>query len=137
MSWAENLTREELIDHLDVYRDHPEFLHARDAYLKRAVIAKDVELADLLLKAGANPDWAELGGDSLLLYLVHEYEATHTSQGPLVLRLATLLLSYGANPERVESGNWRAIDHCIDHGLEEMVNIFVRYGADPKPRPYV
>jgi len=137
MTWAQNLTRDELIGHLAVCRDDPEFIQTRDAYLKSAVLSKDVQLVDLLLKAGANPNHAESWGDTLLHYLVHEYEVTRTTQGAVVLQLADLLLSHGADPELVGGGNWRAIDLCIEHRLNELVSLFVRYGADPKQRAYV
>jgi hypothetical protein len=89
-----------------------------------------------LLTAGHGPDVVEPWGDSLLHYLVHEYQVTRSTQGPIVLELLELLLKHGASPEHVGANNWRAIDLSIEAGLDEVTSIFVRYGASQIQREF-
>jgi ankyrin repeat protein len=109
---------------------------ARDAYLSQAVHRKDLDLVRTLLAEGVGPDVSEAWGDSLLHYLVHEYQVTRSTQGPVVLEILRLLLAYGANPNQVGANNWRAIDMSIDRGLTEVTEIFTRHGADPTQREF-
>ena len=134
MNWAAELSREEIVHHIDLFRDNPAFTSVRDELLRRAVHAKDLEVVEVLLKAGAGPDYVETWGESLLHHLEHEYEVTRSSQSPTVLRLVELLLSYGANPNQVGSGNWRAMDLGIEHGSTEFCRLLLQYGADPRQR---
>jgi ankyrin repeat protein len=137
MGWADKLSGDELVDSIAIFRDHPDFIQARNQHLANAVRCRDIQLIEVLLNAGAGPDWVDAGGDTLLLYLVHEYRVTRTSQGPTILQIATLLLEHGASPELVDAGNWRAIDHCTEQRLDAMTNLLVRFGADPTQREYV
>jgi hypothetical protein len=108
-----------------------------DAELVRAVQSKDVERVRALLAAGHGPDVVESWGDSLLHYLVHEYQVTRSSQGPAVLAILESLLKHGASPEQVGANNWRAIDISIEAGLNEVTDIFVRYGASRVQREFI
>jgi hypothetical protein len=137
MTWADKLSRDEILEHIEVFREHPDFVQSRNSYLQSAVYAKDLQLVEALLKAGAGPDWVSDTGETFLHYLTHEYQVTRTSQGPLVLQLATLLLTYGADPEMVGAGNWRAVDRCIYHHIDEMRDLLVQFGANPTLREYV
>ena len=90
-----------------------------------------------LLERGAGPDCVETWGDSLLHYLVHEYQTVRTLQGQAVIDILELLLANGADPERVGANNWRAIDVSIDLGVSELTTIFTRYGASPSQREFL
>jgi hypothetical protein len=100
------------------------------------VHAKDVERVRALLETGHGPDVVEPWGDSLLHYLVHEFQVTRSTQGPRVLEIIELLLKYGANPEQVGANNWRAVDLSIEAGLKELTEVFVRYGAKDAQREF-
>lgn len=104
-----------------------------DLELACAVQSKDVKNVCALLAAGHASDVIESWGDSLLHYLVHEYQVTRSTQGPIVLEILESLLKHGANPEHVGANNWRAIDLSIEAGLDEVTNVFVRYGASRVP----
>jgi len=104
--------------------------------LVSAVHAKDVERVRLLLEAGHGPDVLEPWGDSLLHYLVHEFQATRSTQGPRVLEIVELLLKHGADPEHVGANNWRAVDLSIEAGLDEITEVFLRHGAKSAQRKF-
>ena len=111
-------------------------LKARDADLTQAVHRKDLDLVRTLLAEGAGPDVSEACGDSLLHHLVHEYQVTRSTQGPVVLEILRLLLVHGANPNQVGANNWRAIDMSMDRGLTEVTEVFTSHGADPAKREF-
>lgn len=137
MSWAGALTRDDLLENLDTYRDEPEFVALRNAYLQNAVHTKDVRLVTALLDAGAGPDICEPWGDSLLHYLVHEFQVLRSTQGKTIVTILELLITKGANPEQVGANNWRALDIAIDRELHELVSLFVRHGANPAQREFI
>jgi ankyrin repeat protein len=137
MSWARQFSRDELLEHSAEFREDPAFIDVRDSYLARAVENLEIELAEALLKAGANPDGADLVGESLLDGLFFEYLNARSTHGEAVLRLTRLLLTYGANPDRIGSCNWRPIDRCIEYGLHEVVELFIEFGADPSQREFI
>jgi ankyrin repeat protein len=111
-------------------------LKASDAQLKQAVHSKDLEQVRLLLEEGAGPDCVESWGDTLLRYLVHEYQTVRTLQGQAVIDILELLLVNGANPDHVGANNWRAIDVSLAEGLPELTEVFIRHGATPTQREF-
>lgn len=83
------------------------------------------------------PNIRELWADDLLLYLGHGYKVTKSAKGDIIYRVLELLLSYGANPNNVGSNNWRAIDGFIERKDKELIDLFIRYGADPLQREFI
>ena len=137
MSWVDNLSREELLDQIEVLRDHRDFIESRNYLLQRALGNDDLLLVEALLRAGAGPDWVDDSGETLLHDLMHAYRLMGSSKGPLILSLAELLLRHGADPNLVGSCNWRALDHCIEDGLTDMTNLLIRFGGDPVQREFI
>ena len=137
MNWASALTRDDLLENIEAYRDEPEFVALRNSYLQIAVHAKDVRLVATLLDAGAGPDISEPWGDSLLHCLVHEFQVLRSTQGSTILTILELLLAKGANPEQVGANSWRALDMAIDRKLHELVSLLVRHGANPRQREFI
>jgi ankyrin repeat protein len=137
MSWAHTLSREDLLENIETYRNDSEFIACRNTHLARAVRSKDRELVIALLEAGAGPDIIEPWGDSLQHYLVHEFQVLRSTQGDTIASILESLLAKGANPEHVGANNWRALDMAIDRGLQELVSIFVRHGANPIQREFI
>ena len=111
-------------------------LRASDAQLKQAVYSKDVERVRLLLEQGAGPDCVESWGDTLLHYLVHEYQTVRTLNGQAIIGILELLLVNGANPDHVGANNWRAIDVSLAEDLHELTEVFIRHGASPTQREF-
>jgi hypothetical protein len=120
MSWARALTRDDLLENIEVYRNESEFVTWRDTYLEHAVQSKDLTLVKALLDADAGPDIIKPWGDSLQHYLVHEYQVSRSTQGDTILAILELLLVKGANPEQV--GSWRSIEifRNWSHSLSDM-----------------
>jgi ankyrin repeat protein len=137
MSWARALTRDELFENIEIYRDNPEFVEWRNSYLEHAVHEKDLQLVNLLLEAGAGPDVVSTWSDSLQHYLVEEYLALRSTQGQTVVSILEALLSHGANPEHAGTNNRRAIDLAIDRNVPELRDVFVRFGANPEKREFL
>lgn len=54
-----NLTREDVLEDLEVLAGNPEFLSFRDDYMRCAVAALDFDLASAMLRLGASPDRGE------------------------------------------------------------------------------
>jgi ankyrin repeat protein len=137
MNWASQLSRDDLLENVEYYRNDPDFIAFRDNYLDHAVQSKDLRLVRALLDAGAGPDVFEPWGDTLQHYLVHEYCVLHSTQGRVVLEILELLLSRGADPEHVGSNNLRAIDLAMRTYHPELTDLFIRFGANHKPREQI
>ena len=133
---ASTLTREELKETVEELAFHPEVRRHLDSYLNQYVHAKDLEMVKLLLKAGANPNPID-NLDCYLHHLLHEYEATKTTSGEMVLSLMGVLLEGGASPNRPWCNNWRAYDYAASQNIEPVATLLLQYGADPKIREYV
>jgi hypothetical protein len=137
MSWAADLSRDELIENAELFSKDEEFLKFGKGYLKNAVYSEDTQLIKSLLKAGVDPNIREVWGDDLLHHLVSEYAQTKSTKGKIIKDILTVLLDYGANPNNVGSNNWRALDYCIYKNEKELVDTLVRFGADPELREYI
>lgn len=133
---ASTLTREELREAVEELELYPDVQTHLDSYLHQYVHAKDLEMVRLLLKAGANPNPKEHLG-CYLHYLLHEYEATKTTSGELVLELMVALLEGGANPNRPWCNNWRAYDYAASQKVESVARLLLQHGADPEIREHV
>lgn len=125
-----NLTRNELVEKLEEIEFWPELEPHLDCYLDHYIHAKDVEIIRMLVNAGANPN-PKSGADCYLRGLLHEYHATRSLKGALVIEIMELLLEFGADPNRVWGCNLRAYDLC---DVPVITQLLERYGADPAAR---
>jgi len=87
------------------------------------------------LDAGANPV-GNTPHESHLHRLSYNYLSNKTLAGDRIYAICELLLKAGADPEFVGFNNWRAVDICIDQGIDELVELHIRYGAAPKQREF-
>jgi hypothetical protein len=133
---ASTLTREQLKEAAEELDFHPEIRVHLDSYLNLYVLGKDLEMVKLLLNAGANPNPSD-DLDCYLHHLLHEYQATKTTSGEIVLALMRALLEGGANPNRPWCNNWRAYDYAATQNVEPVAKLLLQHGADPKIREYV
>lgn len=133
---ASTLTREELLEAVEDLELYPEVYTHLDSYLNQYVHAKDLVMIRLLLKAGANPN-PKHHLDCYLHHLLHEYEATKTTSGELVLEIMAALLEGGANPNRPWCNNWRAYDYAASQDVKPVAQLLLQYGAIPEIREYV
>ena len=137
MNWVTQLTRDELLNDIDAFRDNEEFLRVRDSYMRHAIESLDCELTERLLETGANPMSLELWGDDLLHSLAYEYISARTTKGSDIVRIMEMVLEYGADPNHVGQNNWRAIDICIEHNAHALVDLLVKHGASPRQREFI
>jgi hypothetical protein len=126
-----HLERSELLNALEELEFFPELKKELSVYLYQYVHQSDLEMIQLLLKAGANPNPKE-NLDCYLHHLLHEYIVTKSTKGEYILQIARSLLAAGANPNRVWSNNWRAYDYAADDNyVSEYAALLLEYGADP------
>ena len=130
------LTRDELIEKLAELEYFPELKPKLDQWLPHYIYAQDLEVVELLLASGANPNPSD-DLDCYLHYLLHEYSVSRSTSGPKVLEIMEALLCAGANPNRVWSGNWRAYDYAISHNVEHIARLLEKYGATKVKREYM
>ena len=130
------LTREELIEKLEEIECWPEHRHYLGCYLHQYIHSKDIEIVELLLKAGADPNPQD-DLDCYLHHLFHEYKVTKTTAGDQLLKLMQVLLEAGANPNRVWCNNYRAYDYAAAEGVEPIIELLEKYGANRKTRRYI
>jgi len=122
------LDRVELLDKLRELEYFPEFTEELDHYLPKYIRDKDLEVVQVLLKAGANPNPKE-SLNCYLLGLLFEYQAVKTTAGEAVLELLQILLEYGANPNRIVMNNQRAYDYSVSKKHPEVEKILLKHGA--------
>lgn len=128
-----HITKDDLLAQLENIELYPELLEYFDYFLAQYVRARDLEVVKKLLEAGANPN-ARDDLDDYLLYLMHEYEVTKSSDGERVLALMAMLLEYGANANRVVMNNLRAYDYSVSLKVPPVKELLEKYGADKKLR---
>lgn len=129
-----NLDRSELIDTLRELEFSPEPSEDFSSYLHKYIYQGDLEMIQLLLEAGANPNPVK-DSDCYLRHLLHEYTVNKTVKGELILQVARSLLAAGANPNRVWCNNWRAYDYAAAAScVSEYTALLLEFGADPAIR---
>ncbi|MFC6635019.1 hypothetical protein [Microbulbifer taiwanensis] len=125
--------REEILTKLEEIEFWPELNGQLESYLDNAISLKDIEFAEALLKAGANPNPKD-NLDDHLHHLLHEYKVEKTVNGNLILSIIEMLLKFGANPNRVWCNNLRAYDYAVSENVTSVVELLEKYGADRKLR---
>jgi len=97
-----------------------------DSALRMAVQQNDIQSAELLCKAGADPNLANRSGCAAIHAAV--------SQGDV--KLAQLLVEYGADVNLADSRRWRPIHYGATGGSADVVSWLMESGADPHARSY-
>ncbi len=131
MSNKKPLTQEEIKDNIDYLKYEDSFLEDLDFYLVRAIENLDVELMQLLLSNGANPNvngWGDI--ESLLHELVHNYGSQRILRGDAILEAAKLLLEFGADPNITGCNNLTPVQICHSLGADEFEKLLIAFGAD-------
>jgi hypothetical protein len=133
---ALRLSRDELLERLELIDCFPELKSDLGLFLERYVYNKDLEVVERLLAAGADPNATEDLHD-YMLWLLHEYLATKSTSGERILALMEVLLQGGANPNRIAMNNLRAYDYARQYKLEPLVSILEKYGVDKSLREFM
>lgn len=131
------LTREEVLEDLEVLAKNPEFLFFRDDYMRYAVAALDLDLASAMLQLGASPDRGEEWGDGYLRDLFEIFISERTIKGAAVHAMMALLLANGADPNFVGGCNFRAVDLAMSNRCGEVADLLIAAGADKKKRHFI
>ena len=95
-----------------------------------AVYFGRVETADMLLKAGANPNTSS--ANEFKVWPIHSAAAHRDSQ--ISLELIRMLLESDANPNVAQAGGWTPLHQAAFHGREESAKILVEHGASLKAK---
>ncbi len=127
------LSRQQLKEQLVEIDYWPELKSDLDFYLNEYIFSKDVEMINLLLETGANPNPNE-DLDDHLFYLYDEYQQVRSTSGDIVLTIMESLLKAGANPNRVWCNNCRAYDYAVNAGIQPVRELLERYGVDQNLR---
>ena len=83
------------------------------------------ETAELLLKAGANPDTSS--ANQFKVRPIHSAAAHRDSETSQ--KLIRLLLDWKADPNVAQAGGWTPLHQAAAHGREEVARILVERGA--------
>lgn len=97
----------------------------------------DIEGVKVALKNGANPNGKD-PNESLLHQLAHEYIATKTTAGDIIIDVALLLINAGTNVNQIGYNNWRrAIDILLDSNASDFASILIKNGSTPQQREFI
>jgi len=97
-----------------------------DSALRMAVQQNDIQSAELLCQAGADPNLANRSGCA----------AIHAAVSQGNVKLAQLLVEYGADVNLADSRRWRPIHYGATGGSADVVSWLMESGADPHARSY-
>lgn len=115
----------------DLLRDDPgqSGFHSSDGFspLGLAAFFGHAEVVEVLLEFGADP--AERSRNAMNVTPLHS-AAAH-GDPTVALRLCELLLEREADPALAQTGGWRPLHQAASHGNLPLVELLVRYGADP------
>ncbi len=131
------LGRQEIIDNAEWLSELDVFQNEKQYLLTDYVESLDVEIIEILLKSGAEPDinmeaqYTE-SNYGFLHDLIHKYYILHDTKGELILQCAELLLKFGANPNQAGDSNLAPIQK-LNSGdyTKSFVNLLLTYGANP------
>jgi ankyrin repeat protein len=127
------LMLDEVLDQIDFLKFDPEFMEKLDFYLVRAVDALNVKLVRALLELGASPNaLGYFSIESLLHYLAHEYGSSRTSKGEDIIKVMEELLKAGADPNISGANNLTPLQVCRSVKALELIDLLIKYGADPR-----
>jgi ankyrin repeat protein len=94
--------------------------------LKEACTRGDLEIARVLLEAGADPNLVTDAWTPLM-------EAARLGNREMI----QLLVEFGADPNTTNEENWTALMAASNNGRTEAVDQLVQFGADPNMQDYV
>ena len=83
------------------------------------------ETAQVLLKAGANPDTSS--ANEFKVWPIHSAAANRDADTSL--ELVRMLLEWDANPNVTQAGGWTPLHQAAAHGREEIARLLVENGA--------
>jgi len=84
-----------------------------------------IEAAEVLLGAGANPDTPSANDHKVRP--IHSAAANRSAEKSLPL--CRLLLDAGADPNVTQAGGWTPLHQASAHGRKELVELFLSHGA--------
>ena len=110
----------------------PDFANARDAYLNEPILSYAIALAPLelvrtLLEAGADPNYADLGGFPSLFTAI---DARRTDGAALL----ALLLAFGADVQQRGINDYTPLHHAAARDDAAAIEVLLAHGADPDAR---
>jgi ankyrin repeat protein len=95
------------------------------AVLGLAVYFGRFETAELLLKAGANPDTSSTNP-----FRVRPIHSAAAHRDPATsLKMVRMLLEQDADPNVAQAGGWTPLHQAAAHGRKEIVKLLVEHGA--------
>ncbi len=130
------LNRDQLKERIEELVLSPELISELNIYLNEYIRKIDLEIVNLLLQAGADPN-PKQDLDDYLFYLYDEYRITKSTTGEIVLELMNELLKAGANPNRVWCNNYRAYDYAVENNVTAVKELLENHGVDKKLRKYI
>ncbi|MDB5389422.1 MAG: hypothetical protein JWM11_5068 [Planctomycetaceae bacterium] len=107
----------------DLISRHPELLRLvvnESSLLALVVWWNQYEMAEGILRRGANPDLAEEGGNTLLIHTAAEND----------VRMARLLLDYGADLERPNRNFETPLGYACAYNSVDVVRLLCERGAN-------
>lgn len=131
------LTREEILEDLDVLAECADFHVFRDDYMRQALASLDFELANAMLRLGSSPNNHGERGDGYFSDLFEMFISERGSKGEVVLAMMKLLLVNGADPNFTGGCNFRAVDLAMSSRCAEVVDLLIAAGADKKKRCFI
>jgi uncharacterized protein len=93
-----------------------------------AVYFGRLDAAELLLKAGANPDTPS--ANEFKVRPIHSAAANRDPERSLAL--VRLLLDWKADPNVTQAGGWTPLHQAAAHGRLEVARLLVAHGASPE-----
>ena len=128
-----HMDRQQLLTYIDEIEFFPEKRKEIFSRLEGYIRVKDAEMIEKLLAAGACPK-AKDRSSNYLYGLLHEFEVERSTNGDKILNIMENLLQHGADPNSLWCNNWRAYDYAAAAGIQEVVELLLKYGATPSIR---
>lgn len=130
------ISRDDLMDALTDLEWALDRIGDLDWHMRRAIGGYDHELVRKLAAVGADPN-PKSNLDCPLYDMLHRYIRDRTLEGEQILVAMEEALKAGVDPNRVWCNNWRAYDYAVDWGVEEIISLLEKYGADKVGREYI